>query len=96
MKEEQLREHVSRGQEAQKVLDNPIVKLAFTHLKTATLSAMKKTKGGPKGDEDRQELHRLLLTVDRFESIFQRLVRDGELAEKQLLREPKLRNIKLG
>lgn len=90
MTEDELKERVSRGQRADEILGDEIVKMALSHLHTTALSVMKKTRSGPKGDEDRQELHRLLLTTDRFESFFVRLVRDGRLAERELTKRKTL------
>ena len=80
--EKQLKAAVARG--AQAAEEYRILEQAFSHIRSSLDSANVKTKSGPNGDEDRQEIHRTRLNLDRLEKTFKRFIRDGQMAEKTL------------
>ena len=80
----------SRGQLAQQLMESPIYQEAFIAIKAQILADIQKTKF--KETDERDECWRKLQTLDRMESFFASVMRDGKVAEQRISMLSKAKN----
>lgn len=78
---------MQRGQQAQAVLDNPVYQDAYKKLEEALTRTWRESRD----KEEREELHRLLRTLDKVQGYMSGLMRSGEIAEGKLRQKQSLR-----
>jgi hypothetical protein len=74
---------VERARRAREVLDNPVYAAAYGDVREALHAAWAESKDG----EDREHLHRLLLSLEKVNTIMEATMRNGEVAAKELQRK---------
>lgn len=78
-------EIIQRGQRAQLILDDELVKEAFAELDGAIVSQWRELSVENKGQAD--ELKRLLWAANQFKAIFESLVCGASVAKNELLQD---------
>lgn len=88
-KDEELRleQQVSRGLNAEAILNNPEFKRAFTAIRGELILQFERTKF--KEEAERTEIWRKMQTVDWFEGIIVKIMTNGEVARKTLAQRVK-------
>ncbi len=87
MSDEKLKGKVAEGLNADAILNNPLTQKALTNIRANLYRQFRKTKF--KQQEERDEIWRKEQAVNWFESVFEKTVRDGEIARKTLLQRIK-------
>lgn len=87
MKDEKLKELIRDGQEAERVINSPAYKKAYVLIKSDLLSKFESTRYDERNDRD--EIWRKIQTLNWLEQEMQRIMRDGEVANKTLLQRIK-------
>ncbi len=87
MKEEDLREAAAKGANWDALLNNPLYKNAYKQLDELLWSEFKQTKTGQ--SEERDEIWRKAQSARFVQSMFERMVRDGDQANRTLLQRAK-------
>ncbi|NIR49997.1 hypothetical protein GWO43_15980 [candidate division KSB1 bacterium] len=84
MNENKLRMEAQRGKQAQDVLDNELVKDAFSKIENALNETWKRSD--PNDTEGRERVYLSIKLLQRFKDQFEFAVRTGNIAEDELLR----------
>lgn len=79
---EKRRVERARGQDAKRILDEPLIKEALEAMELSTMRAWSGT--GPEESERREVLYHLLKGQELFEQIFRRHVETGSMAGTKL------------
>lgn len=85
-------EKVLRGHEAQRILDNELVKEAFEKAEKDLFDAW--AACAIKDAETQHELKLLLMSAKKFKAIFEGYIQTGKLAQDQLPKESNLKKLR--
>ena len=88
---DQQRIAINRADQAQRIMDDPMVKEAFQATEDAITEAWKDM---PARDvEGREHLHRLLQAQRRFQSVFRIAMEEGKVAKAELRAEEERKSL---
>ncbi len=87
MSEAKLKEAAKRGQDAERVLKNPIYNEAYLVIKADQISKFESTKYDQQNERD--EIWRKLQALNWVQQEMERIMRNGEVAQKTLLEKIK-------
>lgn len=74
---------VERGRQAQEVLDNPIYAEAYAAIEGEVIRQWREARN----QQDREQLHQLLLMHERAKTAIESVMRTGEIAAAELQRK---------
>lgn len=82
-------QRIARAEQAQRILEDPLVKEALTHLKTSTQGLFFDLPAN--ATQEREFLHLLDKARQQFEACFTAILIDGEVTRRELLAERGMR-----
>lgn len=82
-----LEMEAQRGQLAKSVLDNPVYQDACTKIEEALTRAWRDSRDR----DEREELHRMLRTLEKVQSLIGGVMRSGEIAQGKIRQRATLR-----
>ena len=82
-----LEMEAQRGQLAKSVLDNPVYQDAYKKIEEALTRTWRESRDR----DEREELHRLLKSLDKVQALVSGVMKSGEIAEAKLRQRASLR-----
>lgn len=82
-----LEMEAQRGQLAKSVLDNPVYQDAYKKIEEALTRTWRESRDR----DEREELHRLLKSLDKVQALVLGVMKSGEIAEAKLRQRASLR-----
>ena len=80
--ENKLKNEASRGVLAKQIIENPCYQNTLQEMKLDCFKAIQKSKVAD--SEKREEIYLMLKTIEKFETIFERHIKTGKMAQSAL------------